>query len=155
MTDLSQVTYCGLYCGLCAQRCRVPQQAQTLRDTMQKEAWDKWGKFLPDFEAFWKFLNNLATDDQGRSCRSGQCGPPFCGIRKCAQQKGVDVCPFCGEYPCSRIHAIAQGYPTLLADGARMKSVGLDAWIAEQEDRRKTGFAYCDIRCYPYEVPDK
>jgi hypothetical protein len=26
--------------------------------------------------------------------------------------------------------------------------------IAEQEERRKTGFAYVDIRCHPYDVPD-
>jgi hypothetical protein len=36
-----------------------------------------------------------------------------------------------------------------------MKEVGLDAWIQEQEERRKTGFAYADIKCYPYQVPDQ
>ena len=58
-------------------------------------------------------------------------------------------------YPCERILGLAQGYATMLADGKRMKAVGIDAWIAEQEERRKAGFAYADIRCYPYEVPDK
>jgi hypothetical protein len=28
-------------------------------------------------------------------------------------------------------------------------------WIQEQEERRKTGFAYVDIRTNPYNVPDK
>jgi len=36
-----------------------------------------------------------------------------------------------------------------------MRAIGLESWIAEQEERRKTGFAYCDIRCQPYEIPDK
>jgi len=45
------------------------------------------------------------------------------------------------------------GYPTLIADGKRIKKIGIDAWIEEQEERVKTGFAYADIRCYPYEVP--
>jgi hypothetical protein len=89
------------------------------------------------------------------SCRSGKCGPPFCGIRKCAQGKGTEVCPFCDEYPCNRVLGIAQGYVTLLADGKRMKEKGLDTWIEEQEERRKTGFAYSDIRNHPYSVPDK
>ena len=47
------------------------------------------------------------------------------------------------------------GYPTLIADGKRIKKIGIDAWIEEQEERVKTGFAYADIRCYPHEVPDE
>ena len=39
--------------------------------------------------------------------------------------------------------------------GARMTSIAMDAWIADQEERRKTGFAYVDIRCHPYDIPDK
>ena len=36
-----------------------------------------------------------------------------------------------------------------------MTEIGLDRWIEEHEARRATGFAYVDIRCDPYEVPDK
>ena len=43
----------------------------------------------------------------------------------------------------------------MLGDAKRMKDKGINTWIQEQEDRRKTGFAYVDIRYYPYEVPDK
>ena len=58
------------------------------------------------------------------------------------------------SYPCHRITALAKGYPTLIADGERMKRIGIDAWIEEQEKRVKTGFVYADIRCYPYNVPE-
>jgi hypothetical protein len=34
----------------------------------------------------------------------------------------------------------------LLADGHRLKRIGLERWIAEQEGRASTGFAYADIR---------
>jgi len=155
MADLTQVTYCGLYCGLCAQRNRIPQRARNLQESMHKEAWDQWGTEIPGFKEFWSFLNGLAKSESRCSCRGGACGPPFCRIRKCAPEKGVDVCPFCGEYPCYRILGIAKGYVSMLADAERMKTIGIDSWIAEQEERRKTGFAYVDIRCYPYEVPDK
>ncbi len=57
--------------------------------------------------------------------------------------------------PVIDIDNIAKGYPTLLSDGKRIKDIGIDAWIEEQEVRAKSGFAYVDIRCYPYEVPDK
>jgi len=122
---------------------------------MRKEAWDQWGPAIAGFKEFWCFLNGLADSESRCSCRGGQCGAPFCAIRKCAQTKGVDVCPFCHEYPCSRILGLAKGYVTMLADATRMKDIGIEAWIVEQEERRTTGFAYADIRCHPYEVPDK
>jgi hypothetical protein len=155
MDKLEQVTYCGLYCGLCTHRNRVPKQAGALRETMKKEGWEYWGGEEPNFKEFWTYLNGLAEMESKCSCRSGKCGPPFCGIRKCAQEKGLDACPFCAEYPCNRVLGLAQGYVTLLADGKRMKEKGLDTWIEDQEERRKTGFAYSDIRNHPYSVPDK
>jgi hypothetical protein len=153
--ELEQVTYCGLYCGLCAQRNRIPHRAGELREAMQKEGWDFWAKEMPGFNEFWLFLNDLSESDSRHSCRAGTCGPPFCGIRKCARQKGIDACPFCDDYPCHRILGLAKGYVMMLADGARMKDIGIAAWVQEQEERRKTGFAYVDIRCHPYEVPDE
>jgi len=155
MDKLEQVTYCGLYCGLCSQRNRIPGQARSLRQSLQKDGWDTWGQEQPQFKEFWLFLNRLIDSESQCNCRVGKCGPPFCGIRNCAQSKGIQVCPFCNEYPCERILSLAKGYPTLLADARRMQEKGIDLWIQEQEERRKTGFAYVDIRYYPYSVPDK
>lgn len=154
MTDLSKVTFCGLYCGLCSQCNRIPAQSRALRETMQKEGWHLWGESFPGFREFWAFLGGLVESEANAGCREGKCGPPFCGIRKCARAKGVEVCAFCGEYPCHRISGIAKGYVTMLADAERMREKGLDAWIAEQEARRATGFCYCDIRCSPYEIAE-
>ena len=154
MADLRHVTYCGLYCGLCSQCSRIPRQAEALRLSMHKEAWDQWGSHVTGFEGFWAFLTRLAGAEANCSCRGGKCGPPFCGIRKCAQMKEVDACPFCPEYPCPRIQGLAKGYVNVLADAKRMQEIGLDRWIQEQEARRATGFCYVDIRCHPYEVPD-
>ena len=153
MKDLKLVTYCGLYCDLCAQRGRIPHQANVLRESMVKEGYEFWGKEVPGFNKFWKFLNNLCDPEKAcPGCRQGG-GPPFCSIRKCARERKVDICIFCEDYPCNRILAIAKGYPTLIADGKRMQEIGIKAWIQEQKERVKTGFAYADIRCHPYEVP--
>jgi len=155
MANLKHVTYCGLYCGLCSTCNRSPRQARALLNTLRNEAIEHWGPTLPDFQEFWRFLGRLAKNDSRASCREGTCGPPFCTIRKCAPEKGVEVCPFCDEYPCERILGLAKGYVTMLADGKRMVEIGLDKWIEEQEKRKATGFAYVDIRCEPYDVPDK
>ncbi|MBC7256453.1 MAG: DUF3795 domain-containing protein [Chloroflexi bacterium] len=157
MADMRLVTYCGLYCGLCAQCNRIPKQAAALRETMRREGWEFWGPEIPAFETFWKFLSDLVEAGTRSSCRegAGACGPSFCDIRACAQEKRVEVCPFCEEYPCARIEALAERYVMLLADGKRMREIGLERWIAEQEDRRSTGFVYADIRCTPLHVSEK
>lgn len=155
MTDLKWVTYCGLYCGLCTSTLRIPRQARELRDTMRGEGYEIWGPdAVPRFQEFWQVLNDLAESGQECSCREKTCGPGFCSIRGCAAERGVEVCPFCEEYPCGRISALAEGYVNLIADGQRMKRIGLDQWIQEQKERQETGFAYVDIRCSPYTVPD-
>ncbi len=152
--NLKYVTYCGLYCDLCASRSRIPKRAQNLRDSMTGEGCESWGKLLPKFDEFWMFLNDLCEPEKlCPGCRQGG-GPPFCSIRKCCQQKGYDICVFCKDYPCHRIKALAKGYPTLIADGERIKERGIDEWIEEQKKRVRTGFVYADIRCYPYKVPD-
>ncbi len=150
MSDLRLVAYCGVYCGICAQCCRIPQAAQSLQQAMRLEGYEYWGKEFPGFETFWKFLDSLAQSESRCSCRSASCGPPFCGIRKCARARGIEVCVFCHDYPCPYIRKVAERYPTLLSDGLRMKSIGIEAWIREQEERRSSGFAYADIR-YPFE----
>jgi len=155
MEDLKLVTYCGLYCDLCAQHGRIPQQARALMTSMANEGYEFWAQELPGFNEFWGFLTDLCDPDQAcPGCRQGG-GPPFCGIRKCARQRGVEVCAFCEEYPCQRVLGLAKGYPTLVADGQRMREIGVEAWIQEQEKRAETGFSYVDIRCYPYSVPEE
>lgn len=149
MDNLKFVTYCGLYCGLCSHRGRVPQQANTLRETMAKEGWDKWATAMPGFNEFWKFLTDRCDPDKCcPGCRRGG-GRPDCPIRECARKKKVDICVFCEEYPCEHILGPAKLYPTLIADGKRLKEIGIEAWMAEQQKRAKTGFAYCDIRYDP------
>ena len=153
MDELKLVTYCGLYCGLCSQINRTPILAGKLTAVMKKDGWDYWGHEIPKFTEFWEFLQQLAKKDENCNCRNGNCGAPFCTIRKCAREKGIDLCVDCKEYPCRRIEGIAKGYPTLIADGKRIKEIGMEKWVKEQEERRASGFAYVDIRCYPYEVP--
>lgn len=155
MDGLELVAYCGLYCGLCAQRGGIPHQADALRESMVKEGYEFWGKELLGFNEFWSFPIDLCDPDKACSgCRQGG-GPPFCSIRKCARERQVDICISCEEYPCNRVLGIAKGYPTLIADGNRIQEVGIEAWIQEQEERAKTGFAYVDIRCYPYDIPEE
>lgn len=115
---------------------------------MAKEGWDRWGSEIPGFAPFWTFLTTLANLDKGCSCRAGG-GFPLCEIRPCARARTADVCPQCADYPCFKIEALGARYPNLIADGRRLATIGIADWVAEQEERKRAGFCYADIRCDP------
>ncbi len=140
------VGYCGIYCGLCDRRKRVPERAAALRQAMEKAE-----AGAP--KQFWETLKELAEWPEDKCCRTGKCGDDACAIRNCVKAKGLTVCPECGEYPCEKVKLFGECEPLLLADGLRIKTKGLEAWLKEQEQRRADGFCYADIRCYPYYFP--
>jgi len=159
--SLKLLAPCGIYCGLCSSRNRMPQQAQALRRTMADGGWDSLGRKVKDFKEFWRFLDRIS--DPEKSCPGCRVpgAPPFCGgpescdIRQCALDRKVELCVNCSDWPCARIKRLGRTYLTLIADGKRLKKIGLAKWLKEQEARAKTGFSYCDIRCRPYTVPDR
>lgn len=148
------VAYCGLYCNLCDHRTRIPEQAAALRESMRKADYEDFGPGIAGFDEFWRFLGDLTQPGDDKRCRTGKCGSPFCAIRKCAQEKGVDLCPYCDQYPCQHIETLAGLEPTLIQDGRRMQDIGLDAWIEEQGQRGKAGYCYGDTRCPGGRVPE-
>ncbi len=145
--NIEEATYCGLYCGLCASRRRIPWQVALLRETLRKEGCDQGYCDVPGLaevlETFWRGLNQLA-DCPCCGCRAGG-GNPEGAIRACARERRVVACPFCADYLCKHLEMLCH-YPMLLADGKRMQQLGIERWITEQEERAATGFAYSDIR---------
>lgn len=137
---------CGLYCRLCALRARVPGQAQALRETLRKDAVEYWGPGLPGFKEFWGFLDMLTGADGGcPGCRAGG-GPPDCKVRRCAAEKGLKLCVDCPGWPCLSLRFLIDSYPSFLDDSRRLREIGLEAWLAEQEERARKGFCYADVR---------
>jgi hypothetical protein len=152
MDQLELVAYCGLYCGLCAERTRIPERAAALQRAMAEEGWPFWGPTMPDFIEFWRFLEQLGTGGGCPGCRAGG-GYPECQIRICVRERGVELCGQCPDLPCSHVEALAARYPTLLADNRRLQAVGLARWLEEQRERARRGVVYADMR-YPGEVPE-
>jgi hypothetical protein len=152
VADLTLVTYCGPYCGLCSLRNRVPSAARALSAHMSQAGYEYFGQFVPGFAHFCTFLQDLAASESRCTCKpvcGPGCGPPDCEIRACARECGHEVCALCDAYPCERIQAFALTYPLLLGDARRMREIGLEAWVAEQARRALTGFSYTDILLPP------
>jgi hypothetical protein len=145
MTDqLELVTYCGLYCELCAERARIPRQAAALQRSMTEEGWLYWGHTVPGFTGFWQFLEGLHRGGCC-GCRGGG-GFPGCQIRVCARERGLELCSRCPDFPCHHVEALGARYPTLIADNRRLQAVGLEQWLAEQRERARRGVVYADLR---------
>lgn len=151
-TFMELVAYCGLYCELCAERSRIPNQAAMLQMAMTEEGWGFWGHSVPGFGEFWTFLESLANGGCS-GCRAGG-GFPGCQIRRCAQERGLELCCDCADFPCAQVETLGARYPMLLSDNRRLQTVGLVKWLDEQKERRRRGVVYADIRYQIHETAD-
>jgi hypothetical protein len=114
---------------------------------MKREGYEFFGPYgSPQFNDFWKYLEHLTVlDKECPACRGG-CGDPGCKIRMCAREKNQEICVYCNEYPCSYFENLAKQYPALLGDGKKLKEIGIDAWIEEQERRCRRCYCFSEGR---------
>ena len=143
--DDKYVCYCGLYCLNCAVKATIEPTATVLYNEMRRTGFEDVIDFMPDGKEFWGFLKSMAENGACQSCREGS-GNPSCAIRLCARDSGVEMCAFCGKYPCARFDELFPMYPPLREDNALARDKGMPAWIALQKKRRKNGFTYPDAR---------
>ena len=155
MDKRKYLTYCGLYCELCDARNKTPQKARELRLSLIEGEFEEWGPGISEYKDFWKLLNRFADTPEDMCCKNKSCGHPNCRIRKCAEEKGLECCAFCEDYPCEMIINFGKSEPLLIHDGMRIKEIGIEAWIEEQEKRKEKGFNYSDIRTGKPEIPIK
>jgi hypothetical protein len=66
MDKHSLVAYCGLYCDLCSQRTKVPEQAKALMKIMKKDDYENFGPDIQGFNEFWKFLKGLTKVEEDK-----------------------------------------------------------------------------------------
>lgn len=139
--DKQYACYCGLYCENCTVKVKVYPAAKVLYDEMKKAGFDNVVNNIPGGDGFWTFLTDIAENWICTSCRDGS-GNPGCKVRICAQEKGVEMCALCGNYPCELIDNFDAGYPVLKNDNFLLRDKGWDAWGKLQDERRASGFTY-------------
>jgi hypothetical protein len=88
-TTAEQISYCGYSCHLCAARSDDPAVRQKLVDGWRRI----FGHQMYTAE-------NVKCD----GCRSqGKVADARCQARPCAQEKGVESCALCAEFPCPKM----------------------------------------------------
>ena len=141
--DKRYITYCGLYCENCAVKARVDPAAKVLHDEMKRAGFEEIIQMIPNGDTFWAFLSGMINPGTCTSCKEGS-GNPGCIVRKCAQEKNLEMCALCEEYPCEQFARYFEGYPILKQDNAVLRDEGMDAWAKMQDERRSRGFTYSD-----------
>jgi len=151
MTDIEEmrklITYCGAFCGSCTgYRGRIGAMvAKDLREIIAPYAeWvPQYEKINFNFEDFLKGLDYFADETSGAyckvACKDGGGAP--CKVKPCAQERGVEICYECEEFPCEHFSWILERYPERLEDCKRYRELGLDAWLQFHIERSKKGYA--------------
>ncbi|MDD2230906.1 MAG: DUF3795 domain-containing protein [Candidatus Cloacimonetes bacterium] len=106
--------YCGLYCGACCSM--VTHEKQSGVPSAQE----------------------LQTDDKEQPCMG--CDTEYqqnCEFVLCNKSHGTESCAFCPEFPCEMITKFNneewEHHQVVLKNLYRIKEIGIETWLAEQE----------------------
>jgi len=115
-TDNKQfAAVCGLYCPGCTLYIGSTEEPERLARTA--------GRFNVSIEEARCY--GCRSDVISFYCQA-------CEIKKCADEKGLEFCALCDEYPCTMLKEFQVQLPhraELFEDGERVREVGYDRWF--------------------------
>ena len=146
------ITYCGVYGGTCGRWHGFTQfrrLAALLAEVVDGHGFHHW---MPqsvkefDYEQFRKGLDFFSSDDTWlvcrKCCRGGE--GPQCRIRSCCQERGVDLCFDCADFPCDTV----RGNSALIERSKHYRKLGRSAWLREQVGLASQGYEHHTGKCY-------
>lgn len=92
----------------------------------------------PVFKRYPEFKEMLGFFAQGNcsGCRNEQCRLfAGCGVRPCHQEKGMDFCYECAEFPCDHTGFDPHLYERWVALNHRIRKIGIEAYHKEAVTR--------------------
>ena len=137
---LENLAPCGLSCRKCFANSQgdIAMLSAQLRERLGSfDVYaERFSAFLPAFEDYPPFKELLAYLAQGHcdGCRGGTCLYPNCGVTTCYQDKGVDFCFQCDEFPCDRTNFDPHLERRWRQMNERMGEVGVEAYYEESKD---------------------
>jgi len=159
---------CGLYCGACSIY-RANQRGDTAMLEQIAQAFSGLeGELTPGMPPVRKDCDVSEVQKQVVGVESATCEGclsdvvafpcRICGFRECASEKGVTNCSKCADTPCQWVVDFNNdGLPhhsEVLSNIQRQKDIGIDSWIAEQEERWRCPACGCAVDWYAAQCPD-
>jgi hypothetical protein len=146
--DYEQIKECLGPCGLSCEKCFAHVSGDIRRSSLKlKESLGNFGPYAqrfenllgnPVFQKYPDFLEMLdfLAGENCRGCRNEQCRLfKGCGVRPCHQEKGVDFCHQCTDFPCSRTNFDERLYQIWVLINEKIKKIGLEAYYQETKTR--------------------
>jgi hypothetical protein len=131
-------------CGLNCRKCMANAQGDIKRHSRELQkllgSFDNYARrfssFLPVFENYSQFkeLLEFFTRADCTGCRNGECKYPNCGVMKCYQEKGVDFCFQCNEFPCDITNFDPDLKRRWIEMNTHMREIGIDEYYEETKD---------------------
>lgn len=91
-------------------------------------------KKYPDFKEMLDFL----ASENCRGCRHEQCKLfKNCGVRACHQEKDIDYCHQCDDFPCNKTGFDEHLHARWIKLNERIKAVGIDQYYEETKDQHR------------------
>jgi hypothetical protein len=147
-----QYGVCGVYCGQCPNgNGRVKAMAREFKRLVDTARYEWVADVVKSFE-FVEFRKGLEwfANAQCPMCLNGAHGAS-CENRKCASEKKLDSCLLCDEYlKCEHTAYQREWYPFVVDNYNRVKQVGFEKHLEEEETRAKAGvdlMSHLDRRC--------
>ncbi len=134
---------CGLHCGKCFafEDGEIRALGKQLEDALgnfgvyAERFVDMLGEPVfskyPDFKLFLSYL----TEAKCKGCRNEKCKLfTSCGVRACSEEKGVDFCFQCENFPCDHTGFDEHLFKRYTAINVRMKENGVARYYEEVKD---------------------
>jgi len=125
----STIGYCGLFCASC--------EIYIASTTSNERHKAKLAKRLA------KELDKKITADDihcwGCHANNRNCWGKKCFFRKCADDKGIDFCYQCHEYPCEQLAEFYEKHPDARENLTQVCKIGVDSYVSELINRNEKG----------------
>jgi len=135
-------------CGLCCETCFAHVDGEIRKYSLKlKEKLGNFGIYAKRFETlleepifekypdFKEMLDYFASKNC-RGCRNEHCKLfKDCGVRGCHQEKQIDFCFQCDEFPCNKTNYDKHLYKTWVLVNEKIKKTGLEEFYEKTRTR--------------------
>lgn len=141
---LDALAPCGLSCEKCFAHVDGDIRKYSLKLKEKLGNFDIYAKRFvtllgdPIFEKYpdFKVLLEYFASEKCRGCRHEQCKLfTGCGVRQCHQEKNIDYCHQCDDFPCAKTGFDKHLYDRWIKLNERIKAVGVEQYYDETKDK--------------------
>ncbi|MFC1633922.1 DUF3795 domain-containing protein [Planctomycetota bacterium] len=88
-------------------------------------------KKYPDF----KIMLDYFASENCKGCRKEKCKLfTFCGVRSCYQQRNIEFCFQCDDFPCNKTNFDEHLHKRWIKLNERIREIGIENYYAETKD---------------------